>query len=464
MRGIYWKIYFAFILTSVLATLVTLAYAVFYRQLSNETNNLLAPTEGYISSAELMLQRGGEPLLIEWLLTFEQHPNVNAYIFDSGGNSIIGGSVPSDVSKYALSASEYHAKIQPLNRSEIIVKAPLASLNGEFYLLVVEFLHPFAVLDVKSYIYLGLSVAIIFFAGVGFLLSGYLSRPLQKLQKTVKAIAEGDLSARSGKRLRKRQDEIGDLSREFDVMADRIQTLLADQKGLLRDISHELRSPLARLQIANELARLDAEDVVIEHLDRIDLETFRVNELIADILLLAKLDVERHVEQWKPIDLIQIVDSVIKDAHFEQQAQTIELTSENKSYWVMGDAKLLSSAVENIIRNAVLHTHPKTKVELSIKTVDKIYVLVIRDHGPGVPEEHIPNLTKPFYRAEHARERVAQDIKQKQVGGRGYGLGMAIANRVISSFDGYMMIRNHPTGGLEISCCLPVANEKDRPY
>ena len=454
MRGIYWKIYFAFILTSVLATLVTLAYAVFYRQLSNETNNLIAPTEGYISSAELMLQRGGEPLLIEWLLTFEQHPNVNAYVFDSQGGSIMGGDVPEDVSLYAFSQSDFHVKIQPLNRSEILVKAPLTSRDGQFYLLVVEFLHPFAVLDVKSYIYLGLGVAIIFFAGIGFLLSAYLSQPLQRLQKTVKAIAGGDLGARSGYRLRKRRDEIGDLSREFDVMADRVQTLLADQKGLLRDISHELRSPLARLQIANELARMDANELVLENLDRIDLETNRINEMIADILLLAKLDVDRHPEQWQATDLIQIVNQVVNDAHFEQQEQSIEIHCQKKHCWVMADEKLLSSALENLIRNAMLHTFINTKVEITIKSVDSDFAIVIRDHGPGVAEKHIPNLTKPFYRAEQARERVAQNVKQKKSGGRGYGLGMAIANRIIISFDGHMAIRNHPEGGLEISCYL----------
>lgn len=454
MRGIYWKIYLAFILTSVLATLVTLAYAVFYRQLSNETNNLIAPTEGYISSAELMLQRGGEPLLIEWLLTFEKHPNVNAYVFDSRGSSILGGDVPKAVSQYAFSPSDFHVKIQPLNRSEILVKAPLTSRDGEFYLLVVEFLHPFAVLDVKSYIYLGLGVAIIFFAGIGFLLSGYLSRPLQRLQQTVKAIADGDLGARSGYRLRKRRDEIGDLSREFDVMADRVQTLLADQKGLLRDISHELRSPLARLQIANELARMDANELVVENLDRIDLETNRINEMIADILLLAKLDVDRHPEQWQATDLIHVVNQVVNDAHFEQQEQSIVIHTQKKHCWVMADEKLLSSAVENLIRNALLHTFTDTKVEITIKTIDSDFALIIRDHGPGVAEEHIPNLTKPFYRAEQARERVAQDVKQKKTGGRGYGLGMAIANRIIISFDGHMAIRNHPEGGLEISCYL----------
>ena len=212
MRGLYWKIYFAFVLTSVLATLVTLAYAVFYRQLSNETNNIIAPTEGYISSAQLMLQRGGEPLLIEWLITFEQHPSVNAYVFDRKGISISGGQVPKSVSDYAFSASQYHVKVQPLNRSEILVKAPLASDQG-LYLLVVEFLHPFSVLDVKSYIALGLSVAILFFGFVGFILSSYLARPMRRLQKTVMAISGGDLTARSGEKLRHRRDEIGDLSR-----------------------------------------------------------------------------------------------------------------------------------------------------------------------------------------------------------------------------------------------------------
>ncbi len=454
MRGLYWKIYLAFVLTSVLATLVTLAYAVFYRQLSNETNNLIAPTEGYISSAQLMLLRGGEPLLIEWLITFEQHPNVNAYVFDQQGSSISGGTVPTSVSDYAFSASEFHVKVQPLNRSEILVKAPLTSQQGSFYLLVVEFLHPFAVLDVKSYIALGLSVAIVFFAGVGFILSGYLSRPMRRLQKSVTAIAAGDLSARSGYRLRKRRDEIGDLSREFDVMADRVQALLADQKGLLRDISHELRSPLARLQIATELARLDANDDVIEYLDRIELETGRVNDLIADILLLAKLEVERHPEQWQAIDLVDIVERIVNDAHFEHQAQVIHFNHPKAPCLVMAETKLLSSAFENLIRNALLHTFEHTKVEITIKEIDSDFAIIVRDHGRGVAEEHIQHLTQPFYRAENARERVGQDLKQHQTGGRGYGLGMAIAHRVIRSFDGHMAIRNHPEGGLEISCYI----------
>lgn len=454
MRGLYWKIYFIFILTSVLATVITLAYAVFYRQLSNETNNLIAPTEGYISSAQLMLQRGGEPLLIEWLITFEQHPSVNAYVFNTQGVNITGADVPDTVLKYALSASNYHVKVQPLNRSEVLVKAPLTTMDDKFYLLVVEFLHPFAVLDVRSYIALGLSVAIIFLAFMGLLLSGYLSRPVRRLQKTVQAIAKGNLSARSGPELINRKDEIGDLSREFDVMADRVQTLLADQKGLLRDISHELRSPLARLQIATELARMDAGEPALEYLDRIELETGRVNDLIADILLLAKLEIERHPEQWQVTDLVHVVEQIVHDAHFEQQSENIQIIYPDYKCFVLAEEKLLSSAFENLIRNALLHTRADTKVEIAISSIDDEFVIAIRDHGPGVDEEHIPYLTQPFYRAEYARERVAQDVKQHNVGGRGYGLGMAIAHRIIRSFGGRMDIRNHPNGGLEISCYL----------
>lgn len=454
MRGLYWKIYFAFILTSVLATVITLTYAVFYRQLSNETNNIIAPTEGYISSAQLMLQRGGEPLLIEWLITFEQHPSVNAYVFNTQGMNITGGDIPPSVLEYALSASDLQVKVQPLNRSEILVKAPLTNMEGEFYLLVVEFLHPFAVLDVRSYITLGLSLAVVFLAFMGFLLSRYLSRPVQRLQKTVQDIASGDLSARSGPELNNRRDEIGDLSREFDVMADRVQTLLADQKGLLRDISHELRSPLARLQIATELARMDAPEVVLEYLDRIELETGRVNDLIADILLLAKLEIERHPEQWQATDIVQVVEQIVRDAHFEQQTEVIDVSYPQQQCLVMAEQKLLSSAFENLIRNALLHTYPDTKVEITIQQKGSEYAIIVRDHGPGIAEEHIPHLTQPFYRAEHARERIAQNVKQKNAGGRGYGLGMAIAHRVIRSFGGRMDIRNHPQGGLEISCYL----------
>ena len=454
MRGLYWKIYAAFILTSALAILVTLAFAIFYRQYSNETNNVIAPTEGYISSAELMLQRGGEPLLIEWLMTFEKHPSVNAYVFDSQGESLMGGMVSAEVSAYAFAKEQLEVKVQPLKRSEILVKAPLQSLSGHYYLLVIEFFHPFSVLDFKAYIYAGLLAAVFFFGGIGFLLSAYLSRPVRHLQKTVKAVAMGNLNARVHPALLARKDEIGDLGREFDIMTERVQTLLGDQKGLLRDISHELRSPLARLQIATELARFEVTQETLSHLDRIELETLRLDALIADILLLARLEVDRHPEQCQTIDLVAMLQQITQDAHFEQQSETIRLCVPDDACWVFAEHKPLASGFENLIRNALLHTAANTLVDVTIEASRQHYLVIVRDHGPGVDAEHLVHLTKPFYRAEHARQRLAQDVSKQQSGGRGYGLGLAIAQRAMKSFGGTMTLRNHPKGGLEIRCTL----------
>jgi two-component system OmpR family sensor kinase/two-component system sensor histidine kinase CpxA len=154
------------------------------------------------------------------------------------------------------------------------------------------------------------------------------------------------------------------------------------------------------------------------------------------------------------INLTDVIDQIVRAAHFEQQAQGIEVHYPKTPCLVLAETKLLSSAFENLIRNALLHTSDNTKIEITIKEVDSDFVIVIRDHGPGVAAEHIEHLTQPFYRAEDARERIGQDMTQRQSGSRGYGLGMAIAHRVIRSFYGSMVIRNHPEGGLEISCYL----------
>ena len=163
MRGIFVKIYSAFVVTSLVTTLVTLLLAMYYRQWSNDSINLIAPTGGYISAAELMLQRGGEPLLLEWLLTFERHPSVNAYVIDSRGLSLTP-EVPEAVLSYALAADSYSAQVNVLGYSEILVKSPIRSVDGNIYLLVVEFLHPLAVFNLPAYLAWGVIASFLLFA------------------------------------------------------------------------------------------------------------------------------------------------------------------------------------------------------------------------------------------------------------------------------------------------------------
>lgn len=461
MKGIYWKIFFTFLSASLLATVITLVYAVAYRQLSNDTANLIAPTTGYISSAELVLQRGGEPLLMEWLISMEKYPHVNAYVFDGTGNSLLASNVPEQVIQYAFASDRYQAQINPLSSSEVLVKAPLQSLDQQYYLLVIELVHPFIIEGLYYYVLMGFVIAVIIFALIATILSRYLTRPIFSLQSSVKALSHGDLTVRPRPRLLKRSDEIGDLSREVNHMADQIEQLMADQKLLLRDVSHELRSPLARLQVANELARMDLleeQASAAANLDRIELEGNRLNEMIEDLLVLARTEIPSR-QALQAVDITAVVQAVCHDAEFEQQQKLIQLEISEQPLLINADAKLLASAMENLIRNALLHTAKGTQVEVSIKKLDSNkkpqLEVIIRDHGAGVEADAIPHLTKPFYRAEASRQRNPEDERVNKH--RGFGLGLSIAERTVKYCQGSMQISNHQEGGLMINCRFPLS-------
>ncbi|MFC3681745.1 ATP-binding protein [Bacterioplanoides pacificum] len=454
MRGIFVKIYLAFLFTSLVAVVMTLLLASYYREWSNESVNLIAPTGGYISAAELILQRGGEPLLIEWLLTFERHPSVNAYVFDSSGISLLAG-VPEVVRNYALSSESYDALINPLGRSEIIVKAPISSYDGRFYLLVVEFIHPLSVFNLPEYLAWGFAASLALFALLGFLLSGYFTQPLRRMQRSVRAMGLGDWSVRIPAYLQRRGDEFGELSREFNQMAGKLERSLQDQKQLVRDVSHELRSPLARLRVALELARLDSLAEQQEFLDRIELETQRLDELIGDLLGMARLEVEQDKRLWQTVDSEQLLRDIIADARFERPDGDIRLYAQAQHCELFADPTLLAAALENIIRNALLHTRPGTSVDIHLQNRQNCLHINIRDHGPGVADAQLADLLRPFVRHEDARQRSTESLQQ---GHRGYGLGLAIADKVVRAHEGSLTLSNHPQGGLQADICLPLTN------
>ncbi|WP_430461261.1 HAMP domain-containing sensor histidine kinase [Thalassolituus sp. LLYu03] len=436
--------------TSLVATLVTLLLAVYYRQWSNDSVNLIAPTGGYISAAELILQRGGEPLLLEWLMTFERHPSVNAYVFDDQGISLLSD-VPDDVRTYAFASDSYQARVNPLGQSEILVKAPIQNHEGRIYLLVVEFLHPLAVFNLPTYLGWGFLASLVLFALWGLVLARYLSRPLLSLRTSVRAFAHGHWPVRIADDVLLRRDEIGELSREFADMAARLERLISDQRQLLRDVSHELRSPLARSAVALELARLDAADEQVEYLDRIELENQRLNELIGDLLDMARLETLDDNASWSLVSCRDVLQQVVTDARFEHPDSQVILAAARDCH-VLGDGRLLLSACENVVRNALLHTRPGTPVEVELSRADDFCHIRIRDHGPGVPEAMLEDLLRPFVRNEQARERSLDSLGK---GHRGFGLGLAIANRVVLHHKGSLRLQNHPQGGLEVSIRLP---------
>ena len=270
----------------------------------------------------------------------------------------------------------------------------------------------------------------------------YLTSPVRKLEKAVERFGRGDLSARVGSN---RSDELGQLARTFDRMAGRIETLLTAERRLLQDISHELRSPLARLGVAVELAR-SGDDANLA-LDRIQKESDRLNALVGQLLQVTRAEGDPSSLRHAPLRLDELVRQLVEDSSIEAAAHGCELKYEKREpVTVAGDSELLRRAVENVIRNAIRHAPRKTAVEVSLARDDGKAVVGVRDQGSGVPEEALPRLFDAFYRVEGDRDRASGGI----------GLGLSIARRAMELHKGSIRARN-ARPGLEVEMELPVA-------
>ncbi|MEO7658998.1 MAG: ATP-binding protein, partial [Pyrinomonadaceae bacterium] len=276
-----------------------------------------------------------------------------------------------------------------------------------------------------------------------------LTSPIRKLRQAAQKLADGDLQTRVAESVGRRRDELADLARDFDMMAERIESLITSQQRLNRDISHELRSPLARLNVGLEIAKRKCDPEMLPIFERIEKESTCLNDMISRLLILAKLETGADDVERVRLDFAEIVRDVAADAEFEAEAngKFVEVSSAD-SCPVMGSENLLRSAVENVLRNAVRYTAEKTLVDVSLKSDNGHAVLRISDHGGGVPEEELPNLFRPFYRVGEARERKTGGI----------GLGLAIAERAIKAHKGTITAKNS-NGGLMIEIRLDTAQK-----
>jgi two-component system sensor histidine kinase CpxA len=283
---------------------------------------------------------------------------------------------------------------------------------------------------------------------VCYALARYLSSPIGKIRAATQKFADGDLSTRVADRLGNRHDELGALAADFDLMAERIESLITSQQRLTRDISHELRSPLARLGVALEIAKQKSGGETTPLLDRIEAESARLNEMISRLLTLSRLESGAQDYDTEEIDLKQLVEEVAEDADFEAQAKGKSVRFEGaESCRVNGNEGLLRSAVENVLRNAIRYTAEGTSVDISLKSDNGKAIIKVMDHGGGVPPEELKNLFRPFYRIGEARERATGGI----------GLGLSIAERAIQAHNGSIEARNVDHGLMvEIDLnCLP---------
>jgi signal transduction histidine kinase len=265
-----------------------------------------------------------------------------------------------------------------------------------------------------------------------YLLAYYLTYPVRKLERAVERFGRGDLSARAGTR---RRDELGRLGRTFDRMADRIQLLLDAQHRLLLDISHELRSPLARLRVAVELARSGEKRE--QYLDRIDREAERLNSLVGGLLQVTRAEGEPDSLRREPVRLDGLLEELVADAALEAEARGSEVRLVGaQPVTILGDAELLRRAIENVLRNAIRYAPRGTAVEAGLEAAHGRAVVRIRDYGAGVPEEALPRIFDAFYRVETDRDRASG----------GAGLGLSIARRAVELHGGTIRARNAGPG------------------
>jgi two-component system, OmpR family, sensor histidine kinase CpxA len=278
------------------------------------------------------------------------------------------------------------------------------------------------------------------------LLARHLAAPIRTLRTVASRIADGDLSVRATPSISPRNDELADLARDFDRMADRVQSLLEKQQELLADVSHELRSPLTRLSVSLELVRRGDTEAI----ERMQGDLDRLDILIGQILTLSRLQIHGEQGVAVPVNLRSILESVAEDARFEGKRDTKSVViSRADDCWLQGDPALVRSCLENVVRNAIRYTKEYTDVALSLEFLEdrggQRARILVSDHGDGVMPAAVDRLFDPFFRGSQPRDRQID----------GTGLGLSIARRIVMLQGGTILARNREVGGLEIEIQVP---------
>jgi signal transduction histidine kinase len=467
MRSLFLKIFLWFGLVMVVANIASFVTGIVTERRSQfPRQSPMAQMFGvYAESAVEVFEKDGKAALASYLERVEHASKINAVLFDNLGNEVSGRVAPEGVENAISRVSEdspYVFYFLPQQQRPIaahFVRGP----RGAEYVLAGElprpdFPGPPPRLGEPGSFAFGLRMIARSFLPVllvgglfCYWLARHLSTPIVQLRGATHELSAGNLAARVDQKLLKRRDELGYLGRDFNVMAGRIESLLEAQRRLLADISHELRSPLARQGVALGLARRNAGPLAAPALDRIEREAERLNEMIGQLLTLSRVESGAERLQNEEVDLAALVKEVADDADFEARGRerSVRLV-ESESLRIRGVFELVRSAIENVVRNAVRYTETGTQVDIALTSEavnrDRFAAISVRDHGKGVPEESIKEIFRPFYRVEDDRDR--------KTGGT--GLGLSIAARAVRLHGGTIKASNALDGGLIVEIRLPI--------
>ena len=443
MNSLYTRIFLSFwvVMVLVLAGAVGVTWLV----LAERGDEMPRASVELIQGAALALRDGGEPGLLSWLLSTRSHrPGLRVLAIDESGRELLGRSLPPWVSRPPRSEVP-EAAVLPVIPSRPVPQ--IVAPDGRHYgLLVLPPKREYGMLGLPE---TRLAVLLLALAATGiasWLLTRSISRPVRALGAATRDLARGNLDIKLDPAVSARRDELGTLGRDFDAMALRLRDLLQGREQLLRDVSHELRSPLARMRVAVGLARQPGSDVA-RQTERIEGEIERLDRLIGQVLNLSRLDAQAGTSFEEEVDLVELLDGIARDAAFEAQARAVQVAWEapGEPHLVRGNTQLLASAIENVVRNAVCYTAPSSTVRLSLARGGALERIEVSDEGPGVPQAELTRIFEPFYRVAESRARDSG----------GDGIGLAITARVIEAHRGTATAANSPTGGLIVSLTVP---------
>ena len=447
--SLFWKIFVSFMIAMTITSFgaIYVTYQIVSRPL---TQTEFEGRDRIIRDVSEALARGGERELKSWLFNNPRPARGTVLLItNERGDELLGRAMPRELRALLNFRPPGRRPERPPNFQGVQLTPMLTGPDGEEYRLLFARapVTIFGILMWPGTQVAVLSIAILAAAVMSLLLARYVSSPIVRLQKASRSLAAGALDTRVGSPFTRRRDEVGTLARDFDAMAERIQELVTAKETLLRDVSHEFRSPLARIHMALALAERRAGEASRPDLARIEREAERLDALVGQVMTLTRLRTT-DAPRRDVVRLDTLVGEVVDDARFEYPDATLEYSAKSPIS-LRGDADGLKSAVENVVRNAMIYGDRTKPIEVRIDSIGGAATVRILDRGPGVPDAELERIFEPFYRTDKSRDH-RQD---------GQGIGLAITARVTELHGGKVRARNRAEGGLEIALELPLGRE-----
>ncbi len=445
-RRLFWKIFLPF--WAAQALLLGALYLRVHYRISSEHPWWIQPERREMpvlaNDAALRFEQDGQAGLTQLLTTLSLPHRSRFWLLDGDGRELSGQPIPDNIVRSAAAAERQEGLAHSYEAN--VLAARTFTRHGQ-YLLIAELTPPPISERIPGDLLWTLKLGTVFSALICLLIAHYLTKPIERMRDATHELARGNLDIRAGDELGNRQDEIADLVRDFDIMAGELRNQIQSERNLLSGVSHELRSPIARIRLALTLARNAGPEERTEMLDRIEQDSIQLDSMLERILTVARLESGQQQANFDQLSLNDVVDDVLHDATFEATALGATVSYQGApNVELKGDITLLHSAIENVVRNAIFYSGRDGRIDVRLEKTSDAAVITVRDNGPGVPESALPLLFKPFYRVDDSRGTTTG----------GMGLGLAIVRNAVALHGGSVSAANVSPHGLAVELRLPM--------